>query len=277
MTARIHHQVSTADPVVRFEDDEWERFLTVRGERAFFVGGRCDTCTFMFERKLGETISPTVVAERLAVGANLLNDDLVDAAGTLLPSGDYAVMEMSIEPTLIGPCDPDDYFSHESVDLFGMPPHSGVPEYPRTRYWRVETRDLPVATAAPAAPVIAPDFKFKHFFHFVIPLQPPHSLDPERVDHYRQQLENERTPAALGISVLDVRAPAITPWDKRDDTNYQYGQHWCLATYVLDGHHKIQAAAESHRQVRLLAFLARDASVATEREIDALVHLLADG
>jgi hypothetical protein len=207
----------------------------------------------------------------------LLDSDLLAAAGSLLPTGDYAVAAVTIRPTLTGPCHPDDYFSHESLDLFGMPSYEGVPDNPRTPYWRAGSWVLPPGTGAwPAREGPRPrPTNPKRFFHFIVPLEPPQHLDLERVRDYQRQLEAEAQPAALGVSVLDVRAPAVTPWDK-DEATYEYAEHWCLATYLLDGHHKMDAAARSNRPLQLLAFLSRDASVASEQDVDAVVHSLAD-
>jgi len=275
MAVRFHKMVSTTEPVVGFEADGWTRYLTLYGDRAFVLGGSCDTCAFMFERKQSNFLSPTALAERLAAGVDLLEDDLLETAGELLPTGDYAVVDFNIEPSLTGPCQPDDYFSHESLDLFGMPSYEGVPDNPRTPYWRAGSRVLPRESGAwPGREGPRPrPTNPKQFFHFVIPLEPPHHLDPDRVEHYQHQMESGTVPAALGVSVLDVRAPAVTPSDK-DEKTYQYAEHWCLATYLLDGHHKVEAAARSKRPVRLLTFLARDASVASEQDVDAVVRLL---
>jgi hypothetical protein len=273
---RLHHSVTTPDPVVGFEADGWTRYMTLNGERAFLIGGGCETCAFMFERKASNILSPTAVSDRLASGARLLEDDIVNAAGSLLPTGDYAVLSATIKPSLTGPCQPDDYFSHESLDLFGMPSYEGVPHSPRTPYWRAGSSVLPPGTGGrqtfmgsrlrPANP--------QHFFHFVIPLEPPQHLDRERVAHYEAQFEAGAQPAALGVSVLDVRAPAVKPWDK-DEATYVHGYHWCLATYLLDGHHKVAAAALSGRAVRILMFIARDASVASAQDVDTVTRLLA--
>jgi hypothetical protein len=216
------------------------------------------------------------MSERLASGIGLLDDDLVRTAGSLLPTGDYAVVDFNIEPSLTGPCQPDDYFSHESLDLFGMPTNQGVPDNPRIPYWRAGSRVLPPGTGAwPAREGPRPrPTNPKYFFQFVVPLEPPQYLDPDRIEHYQRLLESGAQPAAFGVSVLDVRAPAVTPGGK-DEATYEYAEHWCLATYLLDGHHKVEAAARSHRPVRLLTFVARDASVASEQDIDAVVQLLA--
>ncbi len=277
MAARLHQTISTTEPVVGFETDGWTRYLTLHGERSFVIGGGCDTCAFMFERKKSNYLSPSALADRLATGVGMLDDDLVSTAGSLLPTGDYAIADFNIEPSLTGPCQPDDYFSHESLDLFGMPIYEGVPDNPRIPYWRAGTRVLPPDTGAwPAREGPRPrPTNPKYFFQFVIPLEPPQYLDSDRIAHYQRQMEAGAHPVAFGVSVLDVRAPAVTPGGK-DESTYEYAEHWCLATYLLDGHHKVEAAARSHRPVRLLTFVARDASVASEQDIDAVVRLLAN-
>ncbi len=99
MAARLHHTVTTQEPVVGFEADGWTRYLTLEGDRAFVIGGACDTCAFMFERKRSNLLSPTVVSDRLAAGLDLLGDDLLDTVGSLLPTGDYAVATATVTPT----------------------------------------------------------------------------------------------------------------------------------------------------------------------------------
>mgnify|MGYP000380223873 CR=1 FL=1 len=191
MPARLHLAIKTTEPVVGFEADGWTRYLTLHGERAFVIGGGCDTCAFVFERKKSNYLSPTTFAERLAAGVGLLDDDLVGAAGSLLPTGDYAVAEFNIEPSLTGPCQPDDYFSHESLDLFGTPSYGGVPDNPRLSYWRARTRLLPPGTGAwPAREGPRPrPTNPKYFFQVVGPLEPPQHLDPERIEAMLQTPE----------------------------------------------------------------------------------------
>ena len=55
----------------------------------------------------------------------------------------------------------------------------------------------------------------------------------------------------------------------------EYAEHWTLTTFVLDGHHKIQAAAESGRVVRLVTFISREKSNVGGLDVDAVVDALA--
>ncbi len=175
MGAKLHHHIETEQPVVGFERDGWTRYLTLHGERAFIIGGSCDTCAFMFERRNSSRLSPTVVSERLAAGTDTLGDDLLAAVGALLPTGDYAVSDLTIQPALTRPCDPTDYFSHESVDLFGMPDFLDVPNNPRTPYWRAASLTLPSGSRTwPAgAGTRHGPINPRRFYHFIIPMEPP--------------------------------------------------------------------------------------------------------
>lgn len=73
---------------------------------------------------------------------------------------------------------------------------------------------------------------------------------------------------ALALGVLDVRGPE----DLSEDVPYQ--QHWCLAGYLLDGHHRVQAAAELGVGIDVLLFLSRQASIASEEEIAAAIDAI---
>ncbi len=49
--------------------------------------------------------------------------------------------------------------------------------------------------------------------------------------------------------------------------------HWCLARYLLDGHHKLFAAAND-QPVRLLSFLSVDDGICNTDDIKMLRNLL---
>ena len=70
MAAKLHRKIKTAEPVVGFvsgeESDGWTRYLTLHGERAFIIGGRCQTCAFVFERISSNYLSPTAFADAIS-------------------------------------------------------------------------------------------------------------------------------------------------------------------------------------------------------------------
>ena len=75
----------------------------------------------------------TLLSDRLRSGLERLDDDVVEAFETLLPLGEYLIALVQINPLLAKPGGPSDYFSHESVELFGLePPFYDLPPFPRT-------------------------------------------------------------------------------------------------------------------------------------------------
>jgi hypothetical protein len=247
-------KVDSASSRLGFERDGVEhnprftRYLTLDGQRAYEIGNICDTCAFHFERLEGanDNVSPEALSSLLRAGVSGLTDDLLDAASALLPAGRYLALLLEIVPRQVMPGDPADYFVSEQVELFGIDPFWGLPHYPHTAYYRTESRELE---------------KGKGFFEFVVPMRP--ALDAEATESYRERFRTRDRPTALAISCLDVEGPY-------DSTE----QHWCLAHYLLDGHHKTYAASQARAPLTLLSFLALDECIANEREISTTVGAL---
>lgn len=105
-----------------------------------------------------------------------------------------------------------------------------------------------------------------HLFEFVVPMVPPSWNEAARVEEHAKRLEASSSPMAVAVSTLDVCAPAV------DDGTDHYA-HWGLTHFLLDGHHKLQAAAESGRPLRLLSLLSIDASLATAEEVGRVPEL----
>lgn len=71
-------------------------------------------------------------------------------------------------------------------------------------------------------------------------------------------------PTAVAVATLDVCEP---PTDIGEDVY----EHWGLTHFLLDGHHKVQAAAETGAPITLLSLLALDASLAGSEQVDAAI------
>ena len=227
-------------------DPGFNRYLMLKGRRAFEIGNICDTCTFLFQRLDGanEKVSPGL-GTSLRRGVTNLNDELIGTASQALPEGRYRATLIELTPNLVKPRDPADYFAHEQIELWGVDSFWNLPHDPRTEYYRV----------ASTPPRIGREGAL---FEFVVPMMPSNWLDPETIARYEMQLSGGGLPAALAISVLDVKQPAV--WDGEPTVT----AHYCLTHYLLDGHHKMLAAARTQRPLRLLSFLAMDESIATD-------------
>ncbi|MYQ49284.1 hypothetical protein GTW40_30420 [Streptomyces sp. SID4985] len=237
-------------------DGPRRRLLMVDGEPAFELSLYCGSCPLLFRRleTSGQKLSLENVRERLT-GA--LDDPdgggVIEAFGALLPEGEYLPLLLSVEPRLVVPGQEGDYFSGEQVETWGIGQFWGLPEYPHTPYYR--TFETPVDADA-------------HLYEFVVPMVPPTWNQRDRVEEYITLMEGGTVPTAVAISTLDVCEPAAgMPAD--------HYRHWGLTHFLLDGHHKLEAAATAGRPVRLLSLLTLGESLAEAGECARLPALRA--
>jgi hypothetical protein len=216
----------------------------------------CDTCPFVFERLVGANtkVSPQGLAETLRNGLVELEEPLLETLGDVVPAGDYSANLLELVPELVRPGEPRDYFSHEQLDVWGVDPFSGLPPNPGTEYYRGTSARLDGRA---------------ELFEFVVPMYPRRWLDDETVAAWARRLEDGARPTALALAVLDVREPHDASAD------LAVTRHYCLASLLLDGHHRLFAAAEAGRPITILSFLTYDASVADEEDVDAALAALA--
>ncbi|MEU3933106.1 hypothetical protein AB0E85_13860 [Streptomyces sp. NPDC029044] len=229
---------------LRFETEQREtgggpgrRLLVVDGEPAFELSSWCGTCPFLFRRleSARQTLSLESVRECLTGALTDPDDDgVIDAFGALLPEGEYLPVLLRVEPRLVVPGQEGDYFSGEQVATWGIDQFWGLPEYPHTPYFR--TFETAVDASA-------------HLYEFVVPMVPPTWNTRERVEEYIELMGRGSVPTAVAVSTLDV----CEPGSGLPEDHYR---HWGLTHFLLDGHHKLEAAATTGRPVQLLSLLA---------------------
>ncbi len=214
----------------------WSRFLTLDGERAYYLDTSCDTCGFFFERLPGANeanLWTEQASNTLKKGINTLNDPLIEALVDGLPPDDYMVCIFELEPYLVRPGTDSDYFTHEQVEVWGLDPFWGLPHNPKVPYYRVKnTTEGPV-----------------DLFEFVVPMIPDSWLKEETVEEYRKLLEDGVSPMGISLTWLELRSPVYLSTDE------PRGEHWCLVHYLLDGHHKLYASSQAGKPIRLLGFV----------------------
>ncbi|WP_394438575.1 hypothetical protein [Streptomyces sp. SGAir0957] len=232
------------------------RLLMVDDAPAFELSFYCGTCPFLFRRLETATqkLSLESVQERLTRALEDPDEGgVIDAFGTLLPQGEYLPLLLSVRPRLVVPGKEGDYFSGEQVTTWGIDQFWGLPEYPHTPYYRT----FETAVDANA-----------HLYEFVVPMVPPTWNDRERVEEYVRLMEEGTVPTAVAISTLDVCEPAAgAPVD--------HYRHWGLTHFLLDGHHKLEAAATAGRPVRVLSLLALGEGLAGAEDCARVPDLLA--
>lgn len=233
------------DARLRFEAELQEggsaprrRLLVLDGKPAFELSLWCGTCQFLFQRLEGAngTLSLEAMRERLADPLSALDDSVLDAFGSLLPEGDYLPLLLRVEPRLIMPGKDGDYFSEEQLATWGPDQFWGLPEHPRTPYYR--TFETVVDDNA-------------HLYEFVVPMVPPSWNERGRVSEYVERMGQGSVPTAVAVSTLDLCQPAVSSIESTDAY-----EHWGLTHFLLDGHHKLEAAASAGHPVHLLSLLA---------------------
>jgi hypothetical protein len=225
----------------------WDRFLTIDGKKAYHLGNICGTCPFFFERMEGANAGIEVgeLTTLLSKGLSSLSQEIVDKLAQLLPPSDYIVSLFKLQPELVQLSGQNDYFAVEQVQ---NEDGGELPHYPKVPYYRVEGRSGVKILGNPS---------FGAAFDFVVPMFPETFLQSERITHYENVLQDGLAPTAVALSILDIKGPAFSGID-----------HWCLAHYVLDGHHKIAAAARAQRELTLISFIAVDQGISSKEHIE---------
>ncbi|MGW1710667.1 hypothetical protein ACWCP8_35640 [Streptomyces sp. NPDC002206] len=252
---------SAPEARLRFEAERREtgggpgrRLLLVDGEPAFELSFWCGTCPFLFRRleTARQTLSLDSVQERLTgTLADPGDGGVIEAFGALLPEGEYLPVLLRVESRLVVPGQEGGYFSGEQVATWGLDQFWGLPEYPYTPYYR--TFETTVDASA-------------HLYEFVVPMVPPTWNASERVEEYVELMGRGTVPTAVAVSTLDVCEPAT-------GVQTDHYQHWGLTHFLLDGHHKLEAAATVGRPVQLLSLLALSEGLAESADCARLPAL----
>jgi hypothetical protein len=247
-------EIVGSDSIIGFETTgggqwkEWDRFLNIDGKKAYHIGNICGTCSFFFERLEGanKSISPHDVSDILGQGLGDLPQNLLHKVSKILPNGKYLISLLKISPSLIELGSDKDYFNNEQVKVWGVDGFWGLPHHPKIQYYRGLTKEISSG---------------EKLFEFIVPMFPQNWLDMTRVNHFKQILQEGFAPTALALSVLDIKEPADCEGEEEMES------HFCLAHYLIDGHHKTFASAQLNKPITLLSFLSVEQGISTEDEI----------
>jgi hypothetical protein len=225
------------------------RRLAIRETPVFELNLWCGTCPALFKKlSQPETADLGWANDRLNAGLDSIEDAVLRAYQTALPTSDYTALLLEVTPDLVLPGTPTDYFRNEQVTTWGVDPVVGSADDPGTPYYR--TFETPVRTDA-------------HLYEFIVPMVPPNWNDTARVVEYAASVGS--SPAtAVAYSLLDVLQPAM-------DEGEDYYEHWVLTHFLLDGHHKVEAAAATGRPIRLLGLVDERISIASPDELLTMV------
>ena len=254
-------------------DDDRAIFLTIGGEKAFQTGyWICDTCRYIFTKltpaqrltdRTTEDVAARLSAQLRDINEMPVENSLLEFAA-VLPRGTYSVVLTRLVPQMVMPGDGADYFAREAVATWGVDPYFGVGHSPQTPYYRLGTANLgPVEYGGKRLGVV-----------LGVPLFPPTQRimnRAETIDQYRKILTHgTEKPTVLAVGLADDRGPAT--WG---DPAPEFSRHLLVSLYILDGHHKIAAAAAENLPIQFLKFLPHFYANADWTEpVDAGVDLL---
>ncbi len=272
----FHRQLGVEHPVLDLTFEGAIRKLTLQGRVLYDLSVWCSTCSFLFER-LGvgrsEVMPTTELSQRLREGMPAIDDEVVTSFSQLLPSADYVVSLLEIDPTLVFPGDDSDYFSHEGSALFGFePPFYDLPGYPRTPYYRAGGVEFESGELWGAAEDGGPFPARAAAFGFLAPTESITALDANTLHLYRNL--GGSVPTAVAMSVLDVKSPALFGTGASRPGRSGVHIHWCWTHLLLDGHHKVRAASLTGRPITLLSFTAVRRGSSIGEQIDRLIEIL---
>jgi len=252
-------QITNSKTIISFEKNNknWSRFISIEGKRAYEIGNVCQTCAFYFERLEGanQKIEPKEVIDKLNNGITTIDQDLLNKISKIIPDGNYRIMLLEVEPKMVDLGTDSDYFKNEQITLWGLDGFWGIPHHTKIPYYRTKTESLDID---------------KELYEFLIPMYPKNYLDIERVNYYKDELLKGKKPTGISISVLDIKGPAA---QGIGSIKSDISEHWCLAHYLIDGHHKLYGASETNSKMTILSFLAIDECIMNKAEyINKLIN-----
>ena len=229
------------------------RVLRIGGQQVVDMGNYCNTCSLLFQHLAdpAQRVRLDTLADQLASGVSKREMfTVLNTVYPVLPQGAYEVSLLELTPRLVRRGSPQDYFVADRPLLWTFPGDSGDP---CIDYYRGMTKPIPPDSA---------------LFEFVVPLDDMARLNSKVVAEYERSMVAGKKPTAMAITILDRRQPAM--WGADPPVT----QHYLLAHYLIDGHHKVRAAANADRPLTLLSFLARDHSMASFGDVATVFRCL---
>jgi hypothetical protein len=238
----------TSGPEYREDNSRWYCHITVNGQRIFEYGSPCGTCGIVF-RKVSSSnarVSDPEAVQLLGDLNEVPTEQILERLARVLEPGEYHPVVIEGKVKLIEPGAENDYFATDVVRLFGYePPEYKEPAGPWTPYYKFGRNcqfDRTGRRTGPHSALVTA---------VVMPLHDPPKLDRERIEYWKAQHRSGHKLTAFAISVVDNQSPAL----ERFARAYKFAEHFLFTNCLLDGHHRIQAAAELGTSLRILSFL----------------------
>jgi hypothetical protein len=212
-----------------FETPKETLELMFENQSFFDLGANYDTLSEWFKKiKDFEEIK-----EILNYPILTMEEKFLQKIGSILPKGDYKVANYLVKPTFIEPKSKSDYFTNGEISL-----------------------NLFVTKEVEMKPYYRHQFKSKlvldkmNQYHFLFPMQS--ELNSEVVKDYEKLIENGILPAVFCLSFYIQHQDLDYVW--YDSIKKSNGDS-ILISLILDGHHKMRAASNVNKSIRVLNFV----------------------
>ena len=256
---KLEIKVENSDSRITFETtgggswEVWDRFIALDKEKMYHIGNVCGTCQFFFKKQsksIEVNFNQKHLIEELNNGNLEFSELTVNELSKIIPNGNYLVVKSKIKPEIVTNNSDNNYFNKEQLQTWRDDYYKAQDESEFNSYYREPLRDFG---------------KMEHyhkeaFFNFFVPLYSAKELNKSRVEFYKSKLLKGDEPKIVSVGVLDVKTSVEYPLMNGEEVNPEFGTHWCLANYIIDGHHKIKAASELNQEIDLITFISRDES-----------------
>jgi len=189
----------------------------------------------------------------------LCNMDVINHISRIFDRGYYSVAFRTIHPHWFEGSDNSNYFNAQHY-LFG---NRSVRECPldggfyqcfwKDPSWTVE-RPL-IGWKEKSGIGIAP--VPVGMFEMIVPLQLKKNLDRSRIEYYKESIMKGNIPTVLALGFVDDRK-TVSFADRLNHIPKMYPKydHLCtIVSWIIDGHHKMAAAAEVNSPIRFLQYI----------------------
>ena len=245
----------------------WDRFISLDNEKMYHMGNICGTCEFFFKsqsKSLEVNFNQKLLIDALNNGNIELTKDTAEELSKIIPDGNYLVLKTVIKPEIVTDTSNNNYFQKEQRETWRSSYESSSLNSEGSEFFEYYREPF----------IDFGKIKLDHkeaFFNFFVPLYSTRKLNTSRIEYYKSKLIEGEKPVAVSIGVLDVKTSEEYPIANDERIKPEFGTHWCLANYLIDGHHKIKAATELNKEMDLIIFVSRDESW---KSIDDMVRKL---
>jgi hypothetical protein len=231
----------------------WWRDLDLDGQPLYRIGNLCGTCEAIMEKfeDAKFPIAPSELSLLLRNGLETVSQPILDTISQILPKGKYVVSVLEVQPGLVKVNPSDSRYLWLNTNAPRVP-DDVLPAADRIfPLWWIQQKA-----------VHFPKFDQNALYEALLPLVEDKQLSREVIETYKTQIEAGQHPMALAFSVVDVRYPSGRGYVE-----------WQLVHFLLDGHHKVTAACELNRPIKVLSFLSLDESFASKEWVDHTIKL----